>query len=587
MPQIGVNYIDKILTLRGGLNQVPTPSGDLNNITMGVGITYQGVQFNYAYTPSYGDIPESSTQYFSISYVGVPEVKKIIEETKPLISQVLPEDKMITADKALLVQGKLNDVSKVEKVEINGAGVAIADNGNFEMNVPLETTGKHLITIKAYGKEGKTEERTIRAIRVTTFTDVAGNYWAADPVQKLATAGLIEGYPNGTFQPDRALSRAELATLLIKSKGIEPPVVTGKIFKDMPSSHWAARYVKGALDMGLVQGYPDKTFRPNNKITRTEGVVVLSRFNACTPEAQLQAGPYPDLTAKYWACPLIASAKDAGLLDYLSNKDFEPKKELTRAEAAQILAKTSYGTAKINSMFDWTVGFVPETIAPVAAVPTLPVTTIAIKPNPAGKSIPQVKEFSDIPEDFWAADSVKYLATANVMAGYPDQTFRPDRIVTRGELAAILVKAKGLPVDKKATYTGYSDVPKTSWAAPYVVAAVNAGYMSGRKGNKFEPNRGATRAEAVAALVKFDNTALPSDLKAGPYPDMTAREWSAKYVAAAKEAGMLGYLEGQEFEPQKNITRAEVAEILGKTQVGSATIKELKSAGNYKSEENM
>ena len=594
-PQIGVNYIDNILTLRAGMNQVPTPSGNLSDLTLGIGITYQGMEFNYAYTPSDGDIPESSSQFFSISYVGIPEMKKPVEEKPvasvlPMIAQVQPDDKVITRDKTLLIQGKLNDASRVDKVEINGAGVNVSNTGDFSMNVPLDTTGKHLITIKAYDKTGKSEERTIRAIRLVKFADVPDSHWAVTPVEQLATTGLIEGYPNGTFQPERALSRAELATLLIKSKGVELPTVSGKIFKDMPSTHWAAKYVKEALDLGYVQGYPDKTFKPNNKITRTEGVVVLSRFNAATPESQLRAGPYPDLTAKYWASPLIAAAKTSGLLDYIGDKDFEPRKELTRAEAVVILAKTSYGRAKVDSMFDWTVGFVPETTRPVVAggqvLPGAIASTVTGKPKLPGKQVPAIKEFSDIGDDFWAAESIKYIATANIMGGYPDNTFRGDRIVTRAELAAILVKAKGISVPKVAS-TGYSDVPKSNWAASSIKAAVDAGLMTGRKGNKFEPNKGATRAEAVAALVRFDNTALPGDLKAGPFPDMTAREWASKYVAAAKDAGMLGYLQGQDFEPQKSITRAEVADILAKTQFGQAKINEIKSAGNYKSEENL
>jgi hypothetical protein len=590
-PQIGVTYIDRILTFRAGVNQIAAPEGNLNNLTMGVGINYQGVEFNYAYTPSYGNIPETATHFFSLSYIGVPKPEVKIEETKPLISmlpiiaEVLPGDKMLTSDKTILVQGRVNDPKNVLKVEIDGAGVNVSDTGTFEMNVPLERTGKHLIVVKASDNTGRMESKELRVIRLVKFADVADNHWAASPVSKLATAGLIEGYPNGSFQPERALSRAELSTLLMKSRGAELPIVTGKVFKDLPASHWAARYVKGAMDLGLVQGYPDKTFKPNNKINRTEGVVVLTRFGALTTEAKLMESPYPDLTARNWAAPFIAAAKGAGLLEYIGDKDFEPKKELTRAEACEILAKTSYGKARIDSLLDWTAGFEPETRRPVVAeVPGAP--TMATKPAMNARIVTAMKDFDDVQDEFWAADPIKYLATANIMGGYPDGSFKPNRIVTRAELSSILVKAKGISVTK-GVVAGYTDVPKNSWAAPYIRAAMENGYMTGKKANKFEPNRGATRAEAVAALVKFDNMAVTSDLKRGPFPDMTARDWSSKYVAAAKDAGMLGYLEGQDFEADKSITRAEVAAILAKTQFGQAKIKEIKSAGNYKSEENL
>ena len=590
-PQIGINYIDKILTLRAGVDQIPTPTGNLSNVTMGVGINYQGVEFNYAFCPAYADLPVDSggapqnVQYFSISYVGVPSVVKPVEEMKPLISQVAPNDKVMTRDQAILIQGTVTDPAKISKVEINNAGVNVSNTGAFEMNVPLSTVGKHLIVVRATDMNGKTEERQVRVIRLVKFADVPENHWALSPIEKLATTGLVEGYPNGTFQPERALSRAELATLLVKSKGTEPPQVTGKVFKDMQASHWASRYVKGALDMGLVTGYPDKTFKPNNKITRTEGVVVLARFGELQNKTALSAGPYPDLTARFWASPLIAAARTAGLLDYIGDNDFEPKRELTRAEAIEILSKTSYGRAKLDSLLDWTVGFAPEVARP--AVASYPAPAVGYPAGVVGRPVPgrgamvsQVKEFSDVADEFWAGNSIKYLATAGVMNGYPDGTFKPDRIVSRAELASILVKAKNIPIMNAYT-TGYSDVSKKNWAAPYVKAAVDSGYLTGRKDDKFEPNRGATRAEAVAAIVKFDSMELPSNLRTGPFPDMTAREWSSKYVAAAKGAGMLDYLQGQDFESERSITRAELAELIAKTKFGQAKIEQLKQAGAY------
>lgn len=589
-PQVGVNYIDNILTLRAGVNQVPTPTGNISNITMGVGINYQGVEFNYAYSPQEGDIPQTATQFFSISYVGVPTPVKPIEEMKPLISQapgpmiaeLTPGDKVVTRGSTVLVQGKLSNPKKIAKVEINNGAVNVADNGSFQRSIPVSSIGKHLVMVRATDLDGKTEDHSIRVIRLMKFADVPDNYWAVNSIEQMATTGLIEGYPDGTFQPQRALSRAELSTLLVKSKEAQLPSLRGKTFKDVAMTHWAARYVKGALDMGLVTGYPDKTFKPNNMITRAEGVAVLTRFGELPVQTALNAGPYPDVNARYWASPFIASARASGLLDYIGDNNFEPRRELTRAEAIEILAKTNYGKLRADNLFDWTVGFKPEPNLPAMASYTAPVTAQPAgaigKPMPGkGAVVPQMEEFSDVHDEFWASNSIKYLATAGVVSGYPDGSFKPNRVVTRGELATMLVQAKKIPVTT-ASATGYSDVSRNSMAAPYIVAAVDSGYLTGRKGDKFEPNKAATRAEAVAAIVKFDRTSLPGSLRAGPFPDMTAKEWSSRYVAAAKDAGMLGYLEGQNFEAKRNITRAEVAELLAKTRYGQEKIDELKSA---------
>ena len=582
-PQIGIGLVDNILTLRAGMNQVPSPTGNISCMTMGVGINFQGWDFNYAYSPTIGDLPETATQFFSISYIGVPKAEKPIEEMKPLISMLSPEDKIITKDRTIHVQGTVSDPAKILKVEINDAGVNVSSSGSFEMNVPLSVTGKHLITVRATDLKGQTEEHKIRALRLVKFVDVADNYWASMPVGQLATVGLVEGYPDGTFQPERALSRAELATLLVKAKGEEPPPVTGKVFKDVAASHWASRYIRGAMEMGLVLGYPDKTFKPNNKINRTEGVVVLSRFGELTGQSKLESGPYPDLTARYWASPLIAAAREAGFLDYIGDKDFEPKKELTRAEAVEILSKTSYGSAKLQTLLDWSVGFEPSargarTVAASPAYYGAPVAAAAAA-APSTQTV-KIKQFTDVHDSYWASESIKYLATAGVMGGYPDGSFKPERIVSRAELASILVKAKGLPIPK-VYMTSYTDLPRDNWASAYVKAAVDSGYMTGRQGGKFEPAKGATRAETVAAVVKFDDKELPMELRAGPFPDMTAREWSSRYVEAAKQSGMLDYLKGQDFEANKSITRAELAELLAKTTYGQAKIDQIKSAAVY------
>jgi hypothetical protein len=607
-PQLGAN-ISKMLTLRAGVNQIPAPNGNISNFTLGMGFNYQGIEFNYAYSPIYADIPQTSSQFFSISYAGLPASMKPVEEKPvavkpvvapvavapvveqgPMISQLTPEDKALTRAHAIPVKGKLSNPANIAKVEINTAGVKIAEDGTFAMNVPLSSVGKHLVTIVATDLSGKTEEHQVRVVRYVKFADVPEDYWALVPIERLATKSLIEGYPNGTFMPERALSRAELATLLVRSKGTEPAAATGNVFSDVPASHWAARYVKVALDMGLVKGYPDGSFKPNNRITRTEGVAVMARFDQLPTQTALNSAPYPDLTASFWGTPFIASAKAAGMLEYIGNNNFEPRRELSRAEAIDIMSKTSFGKEAAANLDDWTVGFAPEITSPLMAENLIQIpeeSGMAGRPVAGfGDIVPvptkpmQIKSFADVGEGSFAKESIKYLATAGLMTGYPDGTFKPNRVVTRAELATLLVKAKKLAATN--TYNGgYSDVSRQYWAAQYIKAAVEAGYVSGRKVGQFEPNSPATRAEAVAALVKFDNAQVPLNLVAGPFPDMSAKDWSSKYVAAAKDSGMLGYLKGQDFEAKKPVTRAELAEMLANTKYGQVQIQQLKAANAF------
>ena len=169
------------------------------------------------------------------------------------------------------------------------------------------------------------------------FSDVPEGYWAREAIEILAEKGIIGGYPDGTFKPEKSLTRAELCSLLIKAQWIMVSKPEKQIFSDLPPSHWAAPYIQAAVNLKLVGGYPDGTFRPSKTLNRVEGVLILSRFANLKPVRG--ESPYLDLPADYWAAPNIIAANNAGLLDYISGHNFEPQKEFSRAEAAYILLK--------------------------------------------------------------------------------------------------------------------------------------------------------------------------------------------------------------------------------------------------------
>jgi len=200
-------------------------------------------------------------------------------------------------------------------------------------------------------KEEKDQKLLMPTIKIKTgiksFNDVKEGFWAKDAIEYLATLGMIGGYPDNTFRPDQPLTRAELATLLVKAKGFEPKIPESNLFADVPTNHWAAPYISVALDHKYISGYPDGTFLPWKEVNRAEAVVVLSKFDGLSEPLSLSENPFPDVFKRHWAARWIAVAKNAGLLEYLSGKNFEPDKTLTRAEAAEIISKTDYAKAKI------------------------------------------------------------------------------------------------------------------------------------------------------------------------------------------------------------------------------------------------
>ena len=108
-----------------------------------------------------------------------------------------------------------------------------------------------------------------------TFSDVPKGYWAANYIGYMQQFGIITGYADGSFRPDASVTRAEFAAIASRFETLTEGT---KSFSDVPSSHWAAKYINFAATRGWVNGYADGTFRPNNSITRAEVAAVTCRL---------------------------------------------------------------------------------------------------------------------------------------------------------------------------------------------------------------------------------------------------------------------------------------------------------------------
>lgn len=105
------------------------------------------------------------------------------------------------------------------------------------------------------------------------FSDVAKGQWYNRAISTLANAGIIKGDPAGTYRPGDPITRAEMATIIARFGDFKEG---GKTFNDI-SGHWAQKYIELAASNGWINGNPDGTFKPNNKITRAETVAMINR----------------------------------------------------------------------------------------------------------------------------------------------------------------------------------------------------------------------------------------------------------------------------------------------------------------------
>lgn len=348
------------LALRFGLDQdiigTDATTGFVieTNMAAGVGVYYGGFIFDYSYR-KYG-IQENDTTYLSLAYAAPFDIAPPKKEEKlEYLNIISPKDKSIVYDESVVIKGEVYNLNEVTSLEINGTIVPFVVNspyGTFEATYPL-SFGKNKFKVVAMAKEKVLASTEVRILRLAKFKDVQTGFWTREPIEFLATLGIIGGYPDATFRPNKVINRAELTTLLVKARGISSTETVASGFIDVPLKHWASFYIKNGVELGLVTGYPDKTFKPSKFLNRAEGVTILSRFAGLTEPESITVGPFLDVPGRHWAAKSITAARSAGMLLYLLNKKFEPSKEMTRAEAAEILGRTPFAIEKINELKDF------------------------------------------------------------------------------------------------------------------------------------------------------------------------------------------------------------------------------------------
>ncbi len=184
----------------------------------------------------------------------------------------------------------------------------------------------------------------ISAGKLTPFSDLTG-HWSEGAISRMLNRGLISGYPDGTFCPDKPVTRAECA--LILSRALDLPAAGPEalsVFGDKGAiPEWTQAAVAQAVAARLFSGYPEpdgsKEFGPDKKVARTELAVILSR---AASQKGLQKNS--DLTnfsdqdrIPEWAREEVRSAAEYGLAKGYSDGAFRPQKEVTRAEAAAMI----------------------------------------------------------------------------------------------------------------------------------------------------------------------------------------------------------------------------------------------------------
>lgn len=175
------------------------------------------------------------------------------------------------------------------------------------------------------------------------FKDLDKNFWAFPAIQKMLENGILKGYEDNTFRPNDLVTRAEFAKIMVLALDLKVPNVKDSEFVDVPDKFWALPFIEAARDyLTGYQGSNGIKFKPNQAAVREDMAValVLALKLPLTDVAVLSAYQDANLISDDLK-PYVATAITAGIIkgsEKEGKKYFSPQGELTRAEAAQLIA---------------------------------------------------------------------------------------------------------------------------------------------------------------------------------------------------------------------------------------------------------
>jgi outer membrane protein assembly factor BamB len=169
-----------------------------------------------------------------------------------------------------------------------------------------------------------------------SLSDIEGN-WAKDKIVQAVNKGIVNGYPDGTFKPDRTVNRAEFAVLLMNA--LKPSgKSTALTFEDKDTiGSWAVEQIAHCVDLGIINGYPDGTFQPNKTINHAEMITMVVRAANLSIAGDKESEYLDKADIPDYAKSNVAAAERQGILGYITDNKFKPEELSTRAESVTVI----------------------------------------------------------------------------------------------------------------------------------------------------------------------------------------------------------------------------------------------------------
>lgn len=185
----------------------------------------------------------------------------------------------------------------------------------------------------------------------TSFSDLPDTSTYSTSVSYLAEVGIIDGYPDGTFRPNQKVNRAEFLKLVLESSEIATDITTPTPFPDVDNGAWYAPYLRKAYTEGWIQGYPDGTFKPEQFINKVEALKIIGEVQQWQTETPTEK-PFTDVGITGWFSPYVAYAKEKNFLEERTSLYF-PQLLLSRAQISEVLFRSFITEKSGADMFDF------------------------------------------------------------------------------------------------------------------------------------------------------------------------------------------------------------------------------------------
>lgn len=412
-----------------------------------------------------------------------------------------------------------------------------------------------------------------------SFPDIPANSPYLTAITAVTKAGLMNTFADGQFRPDDTISRADAVGILVRVNEVPLPEGTPEeIFNDVPLSNPAADVIAAAANVGLISMENDD-FYPNEPLDRETAAMWFSKTTEFRQEIQELSDwrrgfglPSEVQEEVSWESQLIVDFAD---VQWTAQEEAKGLKVIQPADQSTVYEEYAIVKGMAKEVGSVTINGqktkVDKSGAFVAAIPLDPGPNVIIVEAPKEKKIIRIyreTNFEDIPR----GEAGKNLRVAGTLGFFEtDDSFYPENVVTREELAIILVRLKrAKPAESN---TKISDLAEDNPSLPWVQNAVDLGYFKLGANNTFNPEGMVTRGEAMQILNKFQGTNVPGgDLSRKPFADVAVDSTYAKDIGAALQAGLIPQTEN--FYPDNPLTRQELVDILMNTKLMQDRIKE-------------